>query len=131
MAPKVVILELGSNDLVKLPPQTVGSELEELVRELHEVYSVEFIVVGQVLRRRSPDADEFNCKLGKLHQYLKVVLDDLPYCYYWKHRGFWNSKRNLYLSDGVHLNNLGNFKFMRSMRGAILTALSLVGVSAD
>ena len=97
IAPKVIILELGSNDLVNLSPQTVGSELENLVRELHEAYSVEFVVVGQVLRRRTHDADEYNCKVGKLHQYLKVVLEQLPFCYYWRHRGFWNSKRDLYL----------------------------------
>ena len=79
IAPKVIILELGSNDLVSLSPQTVGSELENLVRELHEAYSVEFVVVGQVLRRRTRDADEYNCKVGKLNQYLKVVLEQLPF----------------------------------------------------
>ena len=34
LVPDVIILELGSNDLVELSPQTVGSELESLVREL-------------------------------------------------------------------------------------------------
>ena len=29
-SPDIIILELGSNDLVKLPLQTVGSELESL-----------------------------------------------------------------------------------------------------
>ena len=130
IAPKIIILELGSNDLVKVAPETVGSELEKLVRDLHSVYSVEFIVVGQVLRRRTPDSEEYNCKVGKLHRYLKVVLEQLPFCYYWRHRGFWNCKRDLYLSDGVHLNNLGYYKFMRSIRGAILKSVKLVGVSA-
>ena len=143
IAPKVIVLELGSNDLVnlsgagparpggRLSPQTVGSELENLVRELHEAYSVEFVVVGQVLRRRTRDADECNCKVGKLHQYLKVVLEQLPFCYYWRHSGFWNSKRDLYLPDGVHLNSLGNYKFLRSIRGAVLRAIKLVGVPPE
>jgi len=131
IAPKIIILELGSNDLVKVAPETVGSELEKLVRDLHDVYSVEFVVVGQVLRRRTRDSEEYNCKVGKLHQYLKVVLEQLPFCYYWRHRGFWNCKRDLYLPDGVHLNNLGYYKFMRSIRGAVLKAVKLVGVSAD
>ena len=128
IAPDIIILELGSNDLVKLPPQTVGSELESLVQDLHNIFSIKFVVVGQVLRRYTKDSVDFNCKVGKLHQYLKVVLERLPYCYYWRHRGFWNSNQNLYLSDGVHLNSLGNYKFMRSIRGAILKALKLVGV---
>ena len=129
LVPDVIILELGSNDLVELSPQTVGSELESLVRELYEIDSVQFVVVGQVLRRHTPNSVEYNCKVGKLHQYLKVVLEPLPFCYYWRHRGFWKSKSELYLPDGVHLNNLGNYKFMRSIRGAVLQALKLVGAS--
>ena len=79
----MIILELGSNDLVELSPQTaVGSELESLVRELHEIDSVQFVVVGQVLRRHTPNSVEYNCKVGKLHQNIKVVLERLPFCYY-------------------------------------------------
>ena len=128
IAPDVIILELGSNDLVKLPPQTVGSELESLVQDLYNTFSIKFVVVSQVLRHYTKDSVDFNCKVGKLHQYLKVILEHLPYCYYWRHRGFWNCNPNLYLSNGVHLNSLGNYKFMRSIRGAILKALKLVGV---
>ena len=32
IAPDIIVLELGSNDLVELSPQTVGSELETLAR---------------------------------------------------------------------------------------------------
>ena len=87
LVPDVIILELGSNNLVELSPQTVGSELESLVRELYEIDSVQFVAVGQVLRRHTPNSVEYNCKVGKLHQYLKVVLEPLPFCYYWRHRG--------------------------------------------
>ena len=87
LVPDVIILELGSNNLVELSPQTVGSELESLVRELYEIDSVQFVVVGQVLRRHTLNSVEYNFKVGKLHQYLKVVLEPLPFCYYWRHRG--------------------------------------------
>ena len=43
----VIILKLASNNLVELSPQTVGSELESLVRELYEIDSVQFVVVGK------------------------------------------------------------------------------------
>lgn len=109
----------------------MGLQIEDNLRDLHEVYSVKFVVVGQVFCGRLVDAVEFNPKVGKLHQHLKFILEDLPYCYCWKHRGFWNCKCNLYLSNGVHLNNLGNYKFMWSIRGAILKAVSLVGASVD
>ena len=50
---------------------------------------------------------EFICKVAKLQKYLNVVLEQLPFCYCWRHRGFWNSSSELYLPDGVHLNKLG------------------------
>ena len=31
LSPDIIILELGSNDFIRLPAQTVGSELESLV----------------------------------------------------------------------------------------------------
>ena len=65
----------------------MGAELESLVRELYEIDSVQFVVVGQVLRRHTPNSVEYNCTEGKLHQYLKIVLEPLPFCYYWRHRG--------------------------------------------
>ena len=37
LVPDVIILELGTNDLVELSTQTVGSELKRLVRELYEI----------------------------------------------------------------------------------------------
>ena len=41
LAPDVIILELGFNDLVELSPQTVGSEQESLVRDLYQIDSVQ------------------------------------------------------------------------------------------
>ena len=54
LVPDVITVELGSNDLVELSPQTVGSALESLVRELYKIDCVQFVVIGQVLRRHTP-----------------------------------------------------------------------------
>ncbi|CAH3107063.1 unnamed protein product [Porites lobata] len=116
LGPDIIVLELGSNDLTKLPAQTVGSELETLVRYLHDEFNVKSIAVCQVIRRHSPQCTAYNLKVTKLHLYLKAVLEPIPYCLYWKHRGFWNSRENIYLPDGVHLNDLGNLKLFRSIR---------------
>ena len=75
ISPDIIILELGLNDLVKLPPQTVGSELESLLQDLHNTFSMKFVVVGQALSCYTKDSVDFNCKVGKLHPYLKVVLE--------------------------------------------------------
>ena len=56
--PDIIVLELDSNDLTKLPGQTVGSELENLVRYLHDEFNVKSIAVCQVIRRHS-----FECTL--------------------------------------------------------------------
>ena len=127
LSPDIIVLELGSNDLTKLPGQTVGSELETLVRYLHDEFNVKSIAVFQVIRRHSPECTAYNFKVTKLHLYLKAVLEPIPYCFYWRHRGFWNSRENIYLPDGVHLNDLGNLKLFRSIRGAVIKALGLVG----
>ena len=47
--PDIVILELGTNDLTKFPPESVGSSLEELVELLYENCSVKVIGVCQVM----------------------------------------------------------------------------------
>ena len=90
---------------MELSPQTVGSELESLVRELYEIDSVQFVVVGQVLRRHTPTRSSIIVRWAS----------------------FTNIFFELYLPDGDHLNNLGNYKFMRGIRGAVLQALKLVG----
>jgi len=126
--PDIVILQLGTNDLVAQAPQTVGSSIEELVRLLHDDLGVQYIGVCQVLRRCPPPVrvTDFNTRVQKLHRYLQVVLGPLPFCFYWKHIGFWNPSSNLFLRDGVHLNDLGLFRFHRSLRGAVLKSLSLL-----
>ena len=52
--PDIVILELGTNDLTKFPPESVGSSLEELVQLLYENCSVKVIGVCQVIKLCPP-----------------------------------------------------------------------------
>ena len=54
LSPDIIVLELGSKNLTKLPVQTVGSELETLVRYLHKEFNVKSIAVCQVIRRPLP-----------------------------------------------------------------------------
>ena len=52
LSPQVVILELGTNDLARLPPEVAGSEIEELVRILLDPFSVRVIGVCKTQRLR-------------------------------------------------------------------------------
>ena len=117
-APDVVVLQLGTNDLANTSAVETGSAIEDLCRLLHESYGVQVICVCQTLHRH--DAPLFNRQVNLLSQYLKVVLEPLSYTIYWRHRGFWRAKSRFLVRDGVHLNNRGNYKYFRSLRGAVL-----------
>ena len=51
LAPDIVILEIGTNDLSKLPPEKVGSAIEDLVRLFLSDFSVRAIGVCYVIPR--------------------------------------------------------------------------------
>jgi hypothetical protein len=45
LSPDIVILEIGTNDLSLLPPEVVGSEIEELVSLLQQTYHIKVVCV--------------------------------------------------------------------------------------
>lgn len=51
LAPDVIILEIGTNDLSHAPPEVVGSTIEDLVSLLLNEYSVRVIGVCHVIPR--------------------------------------------------------------------------------
>jgi len=112
----IVILQLGNNDLSQLDPLVMGSSIEELVTTLHDRYDIKIVCVCQTLRGSDP---VFNARVHALNKYL-------PYSFFWGHRGFWNSSQGFLARDGVHLNRQGQFKFFRSLRGAVLGLCALV-----
>ena len=123
-APEIVIVQLGSNDLTSMSAAKTGSAIEDLARLLFECYGVKLVCVRQTIFRR--DSPSFNKQVKLLTQYLKVVLEPLPYVIYWRHRGFWNCKTRFFARDGVHLNSLGQYKFFRSLRGAVLKCFKAI-----
>ena len=99
--PQVVILQLGSNDLVHADALSIASAIEDLVALLHDRFQVKrFCVCQTVYRESSP---RYNKRICGLVKYLKVLPEPLPYSFYWRHRGFCNTKVSLYSSDGVQL----------------------------
>ena len=89
--PKVIILELGTNDLcvVGQRPESVGSDIEHLVQVLHDHCGAEFIMVCLVIYWSAipPHVLDFSHKVDLLNKYLKVVLETLPYAEAWSHTG--------------------------------------------
>ena len=120
-APDIVVLQLGTNDLSRLDPLVVGSAIEDLVRILHDSHNVKLVCVCQTIYRGSDPA--FNVRVRALTKFLKILLEPLPYSFFWGHRGFWNTTQRFLARDGVHLNRLGQYKLYRSLRGAVLKSL--------
>ena len=121
LTPDVIILEIGTNDLVANRPEVVGSEIDDLVQLLLQSYSVRVIGVCEVIPRvRAPF---FNAAAPILNQYLTDVLELCPNVFSWRHTGFSNPTVSPYLPDGIHLNPQGQYSLYRSYRGAILKAL--------
>ena len=54
-----------------------------------------------------------------VNDYVKVACEGCKHVSVWKHKGFWNPQSTLFRDDGVHLNDLGNYKLYRSIRGAM------------
>ena len=94
-APEIVIVQLGSNDLTSM-----SAAIQDLAHLLFECYGVKLVCVCQTIFRR--DAPSFNKQVILLTQYLRVVLEPLPYVIYWHHRRFWNCKTCFFARDGGH-----------------------------
>ena len=133
--PKVIILELGTNDLcvVGQRPESVGSDIEHLVQVLHDHCGAEFIMVCPVIYRSAipPHVPDFSHKVDLLNKYLKVVLKPLPYAEAWSHRGLQSPSIAVLCRDGIHLNAAGNYALYRSYRGAILFALKKLATFSE
>ena len=132
--PKIIILELGTNDLcvVGQRPESVGSDIEHLVQVLHDHCGAEFIMACLVIYRSAipPHVPDFSHRVD-LNKYLKVVLEPLPYAEAWSHRGLQSPSIAVLCRDGVHLNAAGNYALYRSYRGAILFALKKLATFSE
>ena len=129
LAPDIVILEIGTNDLSHSLPQTVGSQIEEFVRLLRRDYSVRVIGVCGVIPRgiSVPHAMAFLDHATLLNHYVSIVLQEFPTVFCWSHAEFNSPHKDLYLRDGVHVNPTGQYLLYRSYRGAIIKAVGLLG----
>ena len=128
LAPDIVILEIRTNDLSKLPPEKVGSTIEDLVRRFQSDFSVRAIGVCYVIPRGTffPHAMSFWRNSTVLNQYVSVVPADLLNVFCWSHPEFNNIHKDFYLADAVHLNPSRQCLLYRSYRGAVLKAVGLL-----
>ena len=126
LSPEIIILEIGTNDLAILPPEVIGSALDDLVQLLLSSFPVRMVGWCYIIPRAfsHPDSALFRQRAEILNTYVSVVLDSTPNVFCWRHRVFNHPAKDYYLPDGVHLNSADQYQLYRSYRGAILHALS-------
>ena len=90
---------------------------EVIVILRHDSYGVRAVCICQTIRRRA--AVVFNHRFDTLTRYL-WVLSTISYAIYWVHRDFCRACYSFFSAEGIHLNNRGQYKFYRSLLGAVL-----------
>ena len=116
LSSEIVILEIGTNDLAILPPEVIGSALDDLVQLLLSSFPLRVVGWCNVMPRAlsHPDSALFRQRAEILNNYVSVVMDSTPIVFCWRHRVFNHPAKDYYLPDGVHLNSAGQCQLYRS-----------------
>ena len=130
--PDVVILSLGGNDLDKRYANTeaVTANLQLLMMELLAI-GAQRVAVCQLVRRRKWHNFSYDVGCARVQQVNEWVAE---FCkrtegvFYWRHKRIWNSTRDMFRSDGVHMSDIGNYRLFRSIRGVIIKAVGQVSL---
>ena len=128
--PRVIILEIGTNDLSSQPPEVVIGEVLDLVDFLQSVTSSTVVGICKVLPRRQRGTglpqEDFNNRAATFNKMLEPLFDGQQSVFVWEHLEIQSLSRRVLLPDGVHLNPHGQYCLYRSYRGAILKGVSLL-----
>lgn len=125
ISPRIIVLEIGSNDLcdTKDTVASIVNRIVDFVYRLHQDFSVEMVMLCQVIPRRSEPFNGYNQAVLDFNKGITDALSAVTFAKTWRHRGLYCPPSNIYTRDGIHLNENGNKALYRSYRGAILYAL--------
>jgi hypothetical protein len=127
--PHIVYLHIGENDVMYASTQSLCENLLHLIHLLSRVYHVPITIVSQLLP--FPVLEHLRYSVTAANSALEHACRTNCKIVYWKHRGgFWNSVRNLYLSDKVHLNATGQLQYWRSVHRAVSNAVQTLRSNA-
>lgn len=109
-APYVVVLEMGSNDACEQDSgaETIASSLVALTELLISECKLQFIVVCHILPRKNPPFEEYNDRVRQINALVSEALQHIKRAKSWRHRGLIYPSAEIYLADGIHLNEGGN-----------------------
>lgn len=132
-APNIIFIQCGANDISVSQPlrygEAVADRLLEIAKDIKKRTGAE-IAIGPCLERRvgryihsHDQADAYNQQATRANCFLKVVASEVGVVY-WRHRGLSNWQESgledVIGRDGVHLSHRGQYKFYKSLKGAIV-----------
>jgi hypothetical protein len=117
----VVVIHIGENDVLFTDSACLTQQIRNVFDLLSVRYAVPVTVVSQLLV--FPVFDHKRASVVDVNLSLELAFRGNSKFLFWKHRGFWNSVRNYYRPDNVHLNEDGMLKYWRSMHVAVRTAV--------
>ena len=118
-----VVLQLGGNDLCNTQNYTsVAASVIAVATFLRTGYGIRKVAICQAIRRTKVCDAGYNGRVVLFNIALEEKLASQLHVgiTMWKHRGFWNTNVDFQHRDGVHLNDYGQYKYYKSIRGAIL-----------
>lgn len=138
--PKLIIIELGTNDLVQgESPDNLALQLVHLAKHCNQQYNT-VVALCSVLPRNQGlfnlTPDSFRCQMADTNSRLKTLVDSEQNIIFHTHKGFWNLEVNgrkermavgVWSDDGIHPNSCeGRKKYKNSLRTVICKALKLM-----
>ena len=124
----IVYIHLGSNDLCSSDNVSgLVEALLDLARYLLHCWGVRQVVISELLLRWSNDRyrmpftlSHYNIAVVRVNDILEDRCRQLDGVTFWLHRRLRSS--SWFSDDGVHFNRSGEQRFMRSVRGALLSS---------
>lgn len=122
--PEVVILQIGSNDISR-----TCNSIDRCAFAIYATacYSVMAGAGMVILLQQFPRSQEsYNDRARAVNQLVEQMVAEgvadgsYPNIEFWRHAGLQYPEIDIHDPYGVHLNIMGNYRFYRSVRGAIL-----------
>ena len=131
--PQVVVLDIGTNDIVSwFNPLHVATSIIHVAEHMRDNLGVRDIRICSVLSRvamRDMVKEDFLCRAYEVNGHLRELCLSAPCIFYHLHEGFWQTEDHQVLSvdswswDGIHPNlKSGRDKYVKCMRSALHNA---------
>lgn len=127
LMPKMVILQIGSNDVcqVQSKPKEVACQIVEFAQKVHHDMGVTVIICEILFREvrncKWPCCPDYNSKVTATNNEIREMCRHTTEVKYWHHRRMSQNWRQYISADGVHLSELGMVKYYRNFRSMVIS----------